>query len=309
MRTSDFTTPLLFEPHYMERVWGGDRLATVLGRTLPEGGPIGESWELVDRPEAVSVVAYGPAAGMTLSELWDGYRVQVFGAESLNWGRGRFPLLIKVLDCTDDLSLQVHPPASVAEELGGEPKTEMWYVAGAEPNSRLIAGVKSGVTEASFRQALGDGSVAACAHEIAVEEGDSLFVPSGRLHALGAGMLVYEIQQSSDTTYRVFDWNRLGLDGQPRPLHVEESMRCIDFTDVEPSLSHGAVGEELASCEFFTVKRANQGLPRMILALKETLWNGVTVSPGRVAVLPAILPASQPEGEWLEITLPEVVRG
>ena len=148
----------------------------------------------------------------------------------------RFPLLVKILDAQQTLSVQVHPPATVAAALGGEPKTEMWYVAEAGPGAELLAGLKRGVTRPLFEKKLQDGTVAECLHRLPVSTGDALFLPSGRVHAIGAGVVIFEIQQNSDTTYRVFDWNRAGLDGRPRQLHLRESMSSIDFADFEPGL-------------------------------------------------------------------------
>jgi len=154
---------------------------------------------------------------------------------------GRFPLLIKILDAQDKLSLQVHPPPAIAAELGGEPKTEMWYVAEAAPGAELYVGLKRGVTRAEFEQRIVAGTVAECFHRVSVRSGDAMFLPSGRVHALGVGLVIFEIQQNSDTTYRVFDWNRLGLDGKPRELHVPQSLASIDFDDYEPSLVQPAL--------------------------------------------------------------------
>jgi len=150
--------------------------------------------------------------------------------------QGRFPLLCKILDARDELSLQVHPPARIAAELKGEPKTEMWYIADAAPGASLYVGLKNGVTRSTFEQKIADGSVADCFHRIPVKAGDTMFLPSGRVHAIGDGLVIFEIQQNSDTTYRVFDWNRVGLDGKPRDLHVAESLASIDFNDFEPKL-------------------------------------------------------------------------
>jgi mannose-6-phosphate isomerase len=297
---------LRFTEIYKTRVWGGRRLETLLGRSLPDGQKYGESWELVDREEAQSVVVGGGRySGLTLHELWCGYGGEVFGDGWDCASGGRFPLLIKVLDCADDLSLQVHPPAARALELVGEPKTEMWYVAEAEAGSKLYAGVKSGVTEESFQRALGNGTVAGCVHSLAVEVGDSLHVPSGRLHALGAGLMIYEIQQNSDTTYRVFDWDRLGLDGKRRELHVRESLLSIDFGDAEPELMRG--GEMLSDCEHFRVRKSKTGAPRLVngarlvMALSDLDWHGERVGRGCVALEPANGPRAEPLGEWLEI--------
>jgi mannose-6-phosphate isomerase len=300
-----FDRLLHFTPHYHTRVWGGRRLESVLHRTLPDGQPYGESWELVDRERDQSLVASGPLAGTSLHDLWTHHRADVFGGLLADAESARFPLLIKILDCSDDLSIQVHPPASVAAALGGEPKTEMWYVAHADPGARIYAGLRAGVTREGFERALADGTVAGCVHHVDARTGDSLFVPSGRLHALGGGLLIYEIQQNSDTTYRVFDWNRLGLDGKPRALHVDESLQSIDFTDVEPALSHG--GDLLASCEYFRVThartghRVSAGRGRLIMPIATTTWAGETLAPGQLTLCPATFDASGPVGEWLEI--------
>jgi mannose-6-phosphate isomerase len=300
-----FDRLLHFTPHYHTRVWGGRRLESVLHRTLPDDQPYGESWGLVDRERDQSLVASGPLAGTSLHELWTHRRDEVFGGLLAGAESARFPLLIKILDCSDDLSIQVHPPASVAAVLGGEPKTEMWYVAHADPGARIYAGLRAGVTRERFERALEDGTVADCVHRVGARTGDSLFVPSGRLHALGGGLLIYEIQQNSDTTYRVFDWNRLGLDGKPRALHVAESLQSIDFTDVEPSLVHG--GDVLASCEYFRVTHARTGyrVPagrgRLIMPIATTTWAAEKLAPGQLTLCPATFDASGPVGEWLEI--------
>lgn len=226
--------PFLFSPRFKERVWGGRELARLYGKPLPEGGPIGESWELTDRPGDVSVITNGPLAGRDLRWLMASHAPALLGnAQSL---QGRFPLLIKLLDARDKLSLQVHPPAAKAAVLGGEPKTEMWYVADAEPGAQLYVGLKPGVDRAEFERRIQDGSVAECFHRVPVKAGSVMFLPSGRVHAIGAGLVLFEIQQNSDTTYRVFDWNRVGLDGKPRELHIEASLASIDFADVAPGL-------------------------------------------------------------------------
>jgi mannose-6-phosphate isomerase len=246
-------TPITFTPLTMERVWGGRELANRLGRALPPGPPVGESWELVDREEAQSVVADGPLAGKTLHQLWSDHRTEIFGARHASAGP-RFPLLCKLLDARDRLSVQVHPPADVAPSLGGEPKTEMWYFLACDPGSRIYAGLKAGTTRARFEELLRSGRVEECLHVLPTREGDSIFIPSGRLHAIGEGNVIVEIQQNSDTTYRVFDWNRAGLDGKPRELHLEESLASTDFADFEPPLSHVESGV-VAECEHFRVSR------------------------------------------------------
>ncbi len=249
------TGPLVFTPLYMDRVWGGRALASLYGRTLPDAStPIGESWELVDREREQSVVRDGPYEGRTLHELWLQHRDDIFGPAAKRHAGERFPLLMKILDARDDLSIQVHPPAAIAPSLGGEPKTEMWFIAHAEPGAALHVGVKPGVDRTAFERALADGTVEEVVHKLPVVAGDAIFIPSGRLHAIGAGLVIFEIQQNSDTTYRVFDWNRTGLDGKPRALHVAESLACIDFTDTAPALTP-AGAEVLAECPYFRVQR------------------------------------------------------
>ena len=230
--------PLTFAPILKERIWGGRRLAEAFGKPIPERVPIGESWEITDRPEGVSVVASGPFAGRDLRWLMTHHGHDLLGRDPAP--DERFPWLIKLLDCTDDLSLQVHPPTHKAAALRGEPKTEMWYFADTRPGSRIYVGLRRGVTRDGFARKVSDGTVADCFHAHDTRPGDAMFVPSGRVHALGGGNLVFEIQQNSDTTYRVFDWNRVGLDGKPRDLHLEPSMESIDFADFEPGLIDAA---------------------------------------------------------------------
>jgi mannose-6-phosphate isomerase len=228
--------PLTFQPVFKERVWGGRNIERLYAKPLPPNASIGESWEITDRDNDVSVITNGPLAGKTLRWLMESHAPAVLGD-----GRSadRFPLLVKILDAREKLSLQVHPPAAKAQELGGEPKTEMWFIADAAAGADLYVGLKRGVTRATFEDKIRHGTVAECFHRVPVQGGDVMFLPSGRVHAIGAGNVIFEIQQNSDTTYRVFDWNRLGLDGKPRALHVTESLASIDFNDFEPSLVKG----------------------------------------------------------------------
>ena len=258
--------PLRFQPIFKERVWGGRDLEELYQKTLPPNVPIGESWEITDRPEGVSVVANGPLNGKDLRWLMEHRTGELLG--SVRPQAGRFPLLVKILDAQEKLSLQVHPPAAIAPQLGGEPKTEMWYVAHARPGAELYVGLRRGVTRAEFQRKIKDGSVAECFHRLPVQGGDVMFLPSGRVHAIGAGIVIFEIQQNSDTTYRVFDWNRVGLDGKPRDLHVEQSLRCINFDDFEPALIRGAIEpgaagnvewRTLVNDPLFTVSAVNHG--------------------------------------------------
>ena len=280
-------------PLYMDRVWGGRQLETRYGRSLPDPSlPYGESWEVVDRPGEQSVVQGGRFDGLSLHELWTQHRAEIFGPGAPD--SERFPLLIKILDASDTLSLQVHPPVSEAAALQGEPKTEMWVIAGAEPDACLHAGVKPGVTRDSFAAALADGTVSSLVPKLPVQEGDFIFIPSGRLHAIGAGLLIFEIQQNSDTTYRVFDWNRMGLDGQPRALHVAESLRCIDFTDTAPFIGLPAVGGLLAECPYCTVHRRVAGAGESVVLGQP----GQFIMPGILSG--ALLPAGSGlrPGDW-----------
>ncbi len=227
--------PLTFQPAFKERVWGGRELERLYGKKLPLGARIGESWEISDRPGDASVIANGPLAGQTLRWLMEQHPAELLGG-ARTAAAGGFPLLCKILDARDKLSLQVHPPANQASALQGEPKTEMWFIADAAPGACLYAGLKAGVTRPEFEKKISDGSVADCFHRIPVKAGDTMFLPSGRVHAIGDGLVIFEIQQNSDTTYRVFDWNRVGLDGKPRDLHIAPSLASIDFNDFEPAL-------------------------------------------------------------------------
>jgi len=249
---------LIFKPLYIERVWGGRKLETLFGRKLPKENRIGESWELVDRKDAQSIVLEGRFEGHTLHELWTNHREEIFGTAYL---QPRFPILIKILDASDALSVQVHPPVHLAPLFGEEPKTEMWYFVATEKGSSIYAGLKKGVSKRAFEVALTDASVANLLHRIPSIADDFIFIPSGRLHAIDAGNVIFEIQQNSDTTYRVFDWNRIGLDGVPRKLHLEESLRSIDFDDFEPGLSCPS-GETLIASDYFNVDRWELTKPR-----------------------------------------------
>lgn len=312
-----FNHLIRFTPIYQSRVWGGRRMETLLGATLPDATtPFGEAWTVCDRPEAPSVTA----DGVSLHELWTNHREEVFGKALQNSTSPTFPLLMKILDACDDLSIQVHPPASMAAELKGEPKTEMWYIAHADAGAKIYAGLPAGVTRADFETALQKGTVADVVHVIEARTGDCLFIPSGRVHAIGAGLLIYEIQQNSDTTYRVFDWNRVGLDGKPRALHVEESMQSIDFTDFEPEVQQIAADGTLVACEYFDVKvcsgpkQAGAAGECVTLAVVsgEISVGGTVLKAGDFALVPAAMEAAAREvkpadakSQWLEIRVPE----
>lgn len=245
---------LEFIPIYKERVWGGRILESKLGRRLPKDKVIGESWEIVDRAEEQSVVVDGTLAGKTLREALESRGAEIMGPRYDP--QKPFPILVKWLDCRERLSLQVHPPANIAASLKGEPKTENWYIADAEDDASIIAGLRPGVTREQFEQALAEGKVEDYVRSLTTARGDSIFVESGCVHAISSGNLILEIQQNSDTTYRVFDWNRMGLDGTPRKLHISESLQSIDFGMPGPELIKAQTGEQvLARCNEFRIRK------------------------------------------------------
>lgn len=224
-----------FFPIYKERPWGGQAIAKLgAHRSLPPGQKIGESWEISDRPDDESVIENGPFRGQSIRWLLDQHGSFVMGRP---WKTGqRFPLLVKVLDAAERLSLQVHPPPRIARELKGEPKMEMWYFLGAEPHAAVLAGLKKGVRREDFERHLRTQTLEPLIHRIAVSRGDAMVIPCGRIHAIDAGCLILEIQQNSDTTYRIYDWKRAGPDGKPRPLHIEQTLKSMNFHDFEPRL-------------------------------------------------------------------------
>jgi mannose-6-phosphate isomerase len=243
--------PLTFKPFPVKRIWGGRKL-NAYDKTIPYGFSVGELWEVVDRKEAQSTVQYGLLKGKTLNALWKDYREEIFGAHLVNSSSPRFPILCKLLDVQECLSVQVHPPERVAKALNREPKAEVWYFLDTAPGAKIYAGLKNGISKRSFKALLATGRIEEALHKLPVEAGGSLFIPSGRLHAIGEGNVIVEIQQNSDTTFRLHDWDRLGLDGRPRRLHIRESLASINFSDFEPRLQ--PPGQTIiASCPFFRV--------------------------------------------------------
>lgn len=242
--------PLLLQPALHVKVWGGRRLADVLGKTLPTDEPYGESWELHD---SVTVVN-GPLKGHTIAELLALYGERLVGPGG-NSARS-FPLLAKFLDARDWLSVQVHPNDAQAQAYGdGERgKTEAWYVVAADPGASLVIGVVPGTTPEAITEALAEDRLEPLLVKAEVQAGDVLFIRTGTIHALGPGLLIYEIQQSSDITYRFYDWGRLGLDGQPRELHIEKSL-AVSNLDSLPQIIHTAGDNDtvvpIVKCEFF----------------------------------------------------------
>jgi mannose-6-phosphate isomerase len=250
--------PLRFKPILREYLWGGRRLAE-LGKRIGDGPHYAESWEVVDHGADQSVVAEGPLVGTALHDLVIRCGPDLLGRHHR---QSQFPLLFKYLDCQRTLSVQVHPNDEQAARL--EPpdhgKTEAWVVLEAMPGSKIYAGLKPGVDRTKLERALTAGKCDECLHEFEPRPGDCLLIEARTVHALGAGLLVAEIQQASDTTYRLFDWNRVDRDGKPRQLHVEESLNTIDFSrgPVAPTKAQPAVHpsvERLAACDKFVLDR------------------------------------------------------
>jgi len=251
--------PLRFEPLFRRYIWGGRRLETVLGKPLPPGDDYAESWEVVDHGQDQSVVAHGPLQGASLGDL-----VGERGEELLGGGapRGRFPLLFKFLDANRTLSVQVHPNDEQAAHLDPPDygKTEAWVILAAEPGSVIYSGLKRGFDRPALEREIARGATELCLHKFEPKVGDCLFIPAGTVHALGGGLVVAEIQQSSDTTFRLYDWNRTGADGKPRALHVEQALEVIDFDagpvpPVEPQPTNSGHIVRLVSCDKFVMDR------------------------------------------------------
>jgi mannose-6-phosphate isomerase len=315
--------PLRFEPIYQYRLWGGRRLASLLTAPLPGDGPIGEAWILSDRDDHASRVANGSLKGQTIGQVLEQFPEQAMGKFA---GRfERFPLLLKFLDAREMLSVQVHPtdPATA--------KTEAWVVLEAGIKSRIYAGLKAGTTEDDLRRSLANGTVAdylACFHP---KPGDAVFLPAGTVHSLGAGVVVFEVQQNSDVTFRLYDWDRVDTQtGQPRALQVEQALACIDFTEgpagpIAP-LVEATVPvrrNRLFQCDHFWLWRVRAqspfsvgavGVPRVLVCIEGTgqVESGravYAVAKGDVVLLPAVLGESmfQPRGAAtvLEIGIPE----
>lgn len=311
-------TPLTFVPHFRPQVWGGRRLETHLGKSLPIEGRFGEAWDLSSQKLHVSVVAEGPHQGRTLTELW-----AEFGSDWLP-GAARepeFPLLIKWLDCDELLSVQVHPSNASAQRLIQEPrgKTEAWIVLHAEPSARVYAGLKPGVRRDELESRMRDGSVARCLHEFTPQRGDVIFIPAGTVHAAGGGIVMAEVQQTSDATFRMFDWNRPGPDGRPRQLHIEQALECIDWargpvdpvTRIELDAPSEADVQTILECPYFQFDIVRAGdRPQSLVSDSATI---VMVLSGDVRIgdrflksgSTALLPPS-PEGWSFRAASPDV---
>lgn len=253
--------PMFMDPEFKETVWGGTRIMSLFGKKIPSAHT-GESWEVSAHENGQSTIRNGFLAGKKLKEAVDQYPTEILGYSVWRDHGANFPLLIKIIDASDDLSVQVHPNSEQAQLLegpSGRGKTEMWYVIDAEPDARLVYGLSRDMTPDQFMEDLDNKQIEKDLNYVPVKKGDSFFIPAGTVHAIGAGIVIAEIQQSSDTTYRVYDYNRLGLDGNPRQLHIEKAMQCINFSS--------SVGNEYSNidegvtCEYFqTYRRSLRGL-------------------------------------------------
>ena len=321
--------PLKFKPRYVQKMWGGRKIETILGKPLPPG-PIGESWEIYDFPPGVvdgspdwisSEVAEGPLAGKTLHELVGRYERDLLGNVPPVGPHGQFPILIKFLDAREDLSVQVHPDEAYARaNPGAHLKNEAWFIVQADPGSRLLKGLKPGVTRESFAKSIADGSVETTINSIPVKFGDCFYLPSGTVHALGSGILAAEVQTPSDTTYRVFDFNRIDPStGKTRTLHIDQAMKCIDFSAPAPAVSHGP---ELVKCDHFTIRKVTakkgqehlipSGEPIILMFISghgEIIASGspTKFARGETILLPAATDHNMAKAEadslWLQISL------
>ncbi len=250
--------PLTFDPLFKDYPWGGRNLGEKFGRAIPDG-IVAESWEIAAHPNGSSTVNQGPLAGLTLPEVQAKLGLDLVGENNqAALERGKFPLLIKLLDANHWLSVQVHPAddyALVHENDWG--KTEMWVVLHAEPNAKLIFGFKRGVDRDKFAAAIEQGTTEEWLHQLPVKTGDVVFVPTGSIHALGPGIIIAEIQQNSDVTYRIYDW------GRPRPIHVQKSLDVLNFDQIEPEAyqpvpileDNGLRIEQIGACDYFITER------------------------------------------------------
>lgn len=274
-------------------LWGGDKLKALVPG-FPADQPLAELWLVSDRPtdQRVGTIQNGPLASTTLRTLMEQRPEDIVGR--VPTVAGQFPLLVKLLDAKQQLSLQVHPPETAAKQLGGEPKTECWTIlAGSDEQASLYAGLKPGVTRAEFETTLRThGDLEPLLHILKPNPGDCLFLPSGRLHAVGAGSLVYEVQQCSNTTYRVFDWNRVDQrTGQQRELHIDQALASIDFQDAAPAFQHpqlrhlpNATVETLVDCPYFTLERWTTQSPQTFTPAANGSFEVMTVLEGSAVI-------------------------
>ena len=311
--------PLKSVPVFKQRIWGGRKLQEVFGKELPPGQKIGESWEIADLPEGKSTIGNGTFRGRTLGEVVCRHTEEITGSKQFP---RLFPLLVKFLDAQDVLSVQVHPDSETCRRMGtGQPKTECWYIIRAEPGAIIYKGLKKGVTKKQFARAIEDGTVANLLASVPVHVGECHYLPAGTVHALSAGLLIAEVQTSSDTTYRVFDWNRVDERGKPRPLHIAEAVESIHFDDTADKLAVTTMGRlvdspyfkvdkghQCANCELFLA----QGLMRTLIfitgggAVLSTGADAVEFKAGDCLLIPAAFEGAAKftrDTEYLTVTL------
>jgi len=246
--------PLLFEPIFKERIWGGTKLKKVLNKSF-DGIQIGESWELSTVENDISVVVNGEFKGLNLNQLIEKYPTEVLGIKSIQYFGNNFPLLFKFIDAKEDLSIQVHPNDALAKERHNSfGKTEMWYVMQADDNARLVVGFKDKTNKKEYQGHLENKTLVAVLNETPVKEGDTFFLETGTVHAIGAGVLLAEIQQTSDITYRLYDWDRVDANGVGRELHTDLALDAINFEPTNTKLNYDVVKNKsvnLVECPFF----------------------------------------------------------
>lgn len=285
--------PFRFHSIYQPRIWGGQRMRTMLGRELPDRETAyGEAWEISDRPEAMSMVREGEWEGISLHRLWEERREEIFGP---GYGRfPRFPLLCKILDACENLSVQVHPPERTAATWQGEVKNEVWYVLHADPDALIYGGMEEAATPADIRRAAETGQMEQLIRSTHLEKGEHLYIPAGLVHAIGAGHLIAEIQQNSDTTYRLYDWNRTDSCGRGRELHMEEALDSIaEFRELNrqpgylTEMPHFTMEERrLDKGERFTQPDASRFAIFTVLH-GSVAWDGKTARQGEFILSPA----------------------
>lgn len=264
--------PLQFVPIYKQYVWGGNRMKTVYGHA-DSPVPCSEAWVISDRDEGMSVVAYGPLRGVTLRQLMQERGNEIAGSIWKNIKTPVFPLLIKILDAGERLSVQVHPDEETAKLYGGEPKTEMWYVLDADKDSYVYTGLKKNVDRNIIERSLKDGTIEAILNKIHLNPHMAIYVPGGRIHAIGGGCLLLEIQQNSNTTYRLYDWNRVDKSGKSRELHVKHALQATRWHDdrpicLQPALLENSQNNKVwnfLTCPYFKVKRMKLSTDKKII--------------------------------------------
>jgi len=246
--------PLLFEPIFKERIWGGTKLKEVLNKSF-DGSQIGESWELSTVDNDISVVVNGAFEGLNLNQLIEKYPTEVLGIKTIQYFGNNFPLLFKFIDAKEDLSIQVHPNDALAKERHNSfGKTEMWYVMQADEKARLVVGFKDKTNKKEYQEHLENKTLVAVLNEAPVKVGDAFFLETGTVHAIGAGVLIAEIQQTSDITYRLYDWDRVDANGVGRELHTDLALGAINFEPTNTKLDYEVVKNKsvnLVECPFF----------------------------------------------------------